>query len=300
MIQDNRCKQPDGFSILELLVCLLIMIPIMGAAVSLFSVGAKQQASEQNSVDSNQEVRAGMEIMTLEIAQAGSHGDRATLSSGTVGADASAAQSLAVDSSVGFNVGDYIEVDTGTSRESVKITAVTTGHISAIYRKAHGSGIPVRLFALPYQTGVIKPSGVGANASTDVTTLKFYGDVNGDGNLAYVEYIYDSANAQITRSMTPITLTSKNTALPLVSNIKANTAQFTLQTDSQSVVTSVTIKMTVRNTVKTGSGFEETALSSKILIPSAVAASALFVENQLNGGISQLPPTPAQVTTWAQ
>jgi Tfp pilus assembly protein PilW len=300
MMQIVRNKQSDGFTILELLVCLLIMIPIMGAAVSLFSVGAKQQASEQNSVDSNQEARSGLEIMTLEIAQAGSHGDRATTSSGSVTANASSAQSLAVDSSVGFNVGDYMDVDTGTSKESVKITAVTTGHISAIYRKAHNSGIPVRLFALPYKTGVIKPAGLGANSSTDVTTVKFFGDANGDGKLAYIEYIYDSNNAQITRSMTPITLTSKNAALALVSNIKANTAQFTLQTDSQSVVTSVTVKMTVRNTVKTGSGFEETALSSKILIPSAVAASALFAENQINGGISQLPPTPAQVTTWAQ
>jgi Tfp pilus assembly protein PilW len=299
-MQSIGTRQSDGFSILELLVCLLIMIPIMGAAVNLFSVGAKQQASEQNSVDSNQEVRAGLEIMTSEIAQAGSHGDQATTTSGSVTGDASSAQSVAVASSVGFNVGDYMETDTAANRESVKITAVTTGNVTAIFRKTHNSGIPIRLFALPYITGVIKPAGLGANASTNVTTLKFFGDVNGDGNLAYVEYVYDSANAQITRSVTPITQTSKNTALPLVINVKANTAQFTLETDSQSIVTSVTLKMTVRNTVKTGSGFEETALSSRIVIPSAVAASALFAQNQINGGINLLPPTPSRVVTWAQ
>lgn len=299
-MQNIRIKQSDGFSIVELLVCLLIMVPIMGAAVSLFSVGAKQQASEQNSVDSNQEARSGLEIMTSEISQAGSHGDHATTTSGSVTGNASSTQSVAVASNVGFNVGDYVDVDTDASRESVKITAVTTGQLTAIFRKTHNSGIPIRLFALPYTTGVIRPAGLGTNASTNVATLQFFGDVNGDGNLAYVEYVYDSANAQITRSVTPITQTSKNTALTLVSNIKANTAQFMLQTDSQSVVTSVTVKMTVRNTVKTGSGFEETALSSKIIIPSAIAASALFAQNQINGGINLLPPTPSQVATWAQ
>jgi Tfp pilus assembly protein PilW len=300
MKQNARTRQSDGFSLLEILVCLLIMIPIMGAAVKLFSVGANQHASEQNSIDSNQEARSGLEIMTLEVAQAGSHGDRATTTSGSVTGNASAAQSLSVGSSAGFNVGDYIDVDTGADRESVKVTAVATGSISAIYRKTHTSGKPLRLFALPYRTGVVKPSSLGSNASTDVTVLKFYGDVNGDGNLAYVEYAYDANNAQINRSMTPINQSSKNAALPLITNIKPNSAQFTLQTDGQGVVTSVTVRMTIQNTVKTVSAFEETALASKIVIPSAVAASALFAENQLNGGISQLPPTPAQVTTWAQ
>jgi Tfp pilus assembly protein PilW len=294
-----QSKKSDGFTILELLISVLILIPIMAAAVSLFSLGANQHTTEQNSIDSNQEAESGLEMMTMELAQAGSHGDRATTTSAGIAASSSA-QSVAVASSSGFTAGDYVDVDTGANHEMVKLTAVTSGHITGVFRTAHASGIPVRLFAQPYMTGVIKPAGLGANASTDVTTLRFFGDINGDGNVSYVEYVYDAGNAQITRSMTPITLTAKNSALPLVRNIKPGSVQFTLFTDNQSIVTSATIRMTVRNTAKTGSSFEEFPLFSKVVFPSAVAASALFNENQVNGGISKLPPTPTQVSTWAQ
>ncbi|MBN2338753.1 MAG: prepilin-type N-terminal cleavage/methylation domain-containing protein, partial [Acidobacteria bacterium] len=40
----------NGFSLVEVLIAVLIMIPIMGAAVSLFNVGTNQNASEQSSI----------------------------------------------------------------------------------------------------------------------------------------------------------------------------------------------------------------------------------------------------------
>jgi hypothetical protein len=239
-----------------------------------------------------------MEMMTMEIAQAGSHGDRSTTTNGAVAAS-SGTQGVAVASSSGFNAGDYVEVDNGASKETVQLTAVAAGSLTGVFRTAHAAGTPVRLFALPYLRGIIPPAGLGPNSSANVTTLRFFGDINGDGNLFYVVYSYDAGAGQITRSMTPITQGAMNPAVAIVSNLSPNSVQFTLFTDSQSVVTSATLRMTVQNTWKTGSKNQQTTLSSKIVAPSAVAASALFSENQTYGGINNIPPTPNQVTAWA-
>ncbi len=287
----------DGFSLVELLISILILSTIMGAALSLFSLGVTQHDTEQNAVDMSQGARSGLELMTMEIAQAGSHGDIQTTTQGAISTTGD--QSVNVASGIGFAVGDYVSVDTGASNEVVEITALGSNSISGSFHKGHASGAPVRLFALPYLTGVVRPAGLGANSSVTVTTLKFFGNVNGDGKIYYVEYAYDAVNAQIVRSMTPITQATKNAALPIVNNVKANSASFTLFTDSRGVVTAVRLDFAVQATWKTGPKYQETALSTKVVIPCAVAASDLLHEVIVFGGINQLPPTPAQVTAWA-
>lgn len=283
---------------MELLIAILILIPIMGAAISLFSVGVNQQASEQNSIDTSMEARSALEMMTTEIAQAGSHGDSNTVTTGTV-SPSSTPQPLSVASVANLMVGDWVDVDTGASAETVAIRAVGDSSITAVFRRAHNTvGVPVRLFALPFTTGLIPPSGMAANSSAAVTTLRFFGDVNSDSTLQYVEYVYDSTNNQITRSVTPITQTTKNPALPLIRNIKPNSVQFTLNTDSFGVVTSANIALTVQNTWGNNAQMHENALSTRVLIPSAAAGSVLLSELLAFGGVDQLPPTPAQVTTW--
>ncbi len=292
----RRSLQEAGFSLIELLVAMLILIPIMGAAMSIFSLGVRQHSSEQSSVEANQEARAALDLMTMEIAQAGSHRDYSTVSTSSVSPGSTM---LSVASATGFCVGDFVDVDTGSNLETVQVTAVSNNSISANFRQSHDSGVPVRLFAFPFLNGVLPPAGLGANSSASVTTIRFFGDLHGDGNLQYVEYTYDSDNNQITRSMTPVAQSSKNPALPLVRNLKPGSVEFRLYTDNLGIVTSVSIKMTVRNIVKTGNGYEETALSSRVLIPSAAAASALLYDVRRYGGIEKFPSTPTQVTEWA-
>jgi type II secretory pathway pseudopilin PulG len=296
-----RVRSEAGFSLTELLISMCVMLPIMAAAVSLFSTGANQQASEQTNIEANQDARSALEIMTREIAQAGSHRDRSTTSTATINSSANA-QSVSVASTAGFSVGDWVDVDS----EPVQLTAVSSGSISGIFSASHASNSPVRLFAFPYVQGVIPPAGLGANSSQTVTTIRLFGDINadigsspGDPNLYYVEYVYDSDNSQITRSSTPLTQADKNPAVPFIRNLKADSVQFTLNTDDLGVVTSASIGMTVHNTWKTGSKYQETELSTRVVIPSAVAGSALLHEVQRYGGIDQLPPTPQHVTTWA-
>lgn len=297
MKQTLSIAPQEGFSMMELLVSILILLPIMGAAVGVFSDAAHQHAAEQSSIDANQEARTALEMMTTEIGQAGSHGDVYTTLTSAVGSS-TVAQAAAVASAAGLTAGDFVTVDTGANQETVEVTAVGSGGFSGIFRVSHASGTPVRLFALPYTTGVVTPSGMGADASTPVTTLRFYGDINSDSSVQYVEYIYDSAGGQITRSITPVTQSTLNAAFPLVRSIRPDSARFILDTDERGVVTSVRVEMTVQNGVESGGKLEETTLSSRILIPSMRAASALLFENQLHGGFNRLPATPPQVTQW--
>ena len=294
----NEMRQEDGFSLTELMVSMLVLVPIMAGVLTLFSSAVNQHAAEKSSVEMNEDARAALELMTHEIAQAGAHGDRQTSTSSSVGVLATA-QSVYVASSVGFGVGDYVDVDTGTDKETVQLTAVGSSSLSGFFRRGHTANVPIRLFALPFLHGVIPPAGMGANSSVTNTSLRFFGDMNGDGQLNYVEYVYDSANAQITRSMTPVTQGTKNPALPLVLNIKGNSVQFTLYTDRLGVVTSVSVAFAVRSTWNISSKKEETSLFARTVIPSAITASALEFEIQQYGGASELPPSPSRVTEWA-
>lgn len=295
-MRDAIENRSAGFSMVELLVSLAIMIPLVGAALLLFSTGVNQHFSEQDNSAMNQEVRTALEEMTLEIAQAGAHGYVATTTAAAI-TGSGAAQSLPVVNSGNFNTGDWVDVGTGSNKETVPLTAVGSTSIMGIFRASHASGIPVRLFPYPYLTGIVPPAGLGSNSSTNTTVLRFYGDINNDGTVQYVEYSYDG-NTQISRSMTPLSQTNKNAAQPFIRNIVPGTAQFTLYTDNQAAVTSVRVSLTVRSTWQ-GNGSQQSRMASRIDIPSIAAASALLTDLQQYGGVSHLPPTPPRVATWA-
>ncbi len=299
-----RTQSEAGFSLMELLVAILILLPIMGAAMSLFSVGAHQQTSEQSSIDVNQGARAGMEMMEREIAQAGSHRDASTTTTESVTGNASAVTEVHVNSTVGFNVGDWIDIDNNNDWESVQLTQVTGNSITGVFKRGHNPQVPVSLLAYPYQNGVIPPSGLGAYSSATATLIRFYGDINGDisspssdPNIQYVEYSYDSTNRQITRSITPITQSTKAGALPLINNV--DSAAFTVNTNGMGIITSVDIAMTVRSTFEeTGSKFQQTQLSSRVFVPSAAAASVLLYELQQFQDFNRLPGTPNRIASY--
>jgi hypothetical protein len=302
-------KSEAGFSILELLVAILILLPAVGAALILFSVGTAQQVTEQGSIDVNQEARAGLEMITREISQAGAQRDMTTnITSPIVTPDATNPQTVHVASTAGMLVGDYVDVDAGARWESVQLTAVTSNSISAIFNQPHDAGAPVNLFTLPYAAAVIPPAGMAANSSVQVTTLKFFGDIDNDNVLDYIEYsIGQDPNAttdQITRSVTPVTAADKNPALPFINDISPGSAQFTVNTNELGAITSVNIALTVENKVagniKTENDLkQQAALASTALIPSAMAASRLLIELQQYQDINRLPQTPPQIITWA-
>jgi Tfp pilus assembly protein PilW len=293
-----QSKAEHGFSLPELLISILIFLPISAATFSLFSVSMGEHNSEQSSAEMTQEARSALEMMTEEIAQAGTQQDFSTTTSAPVTGSATA-QSIVLASSSGFADGDYVEIGLDTINELSKITAVGTSSITGIFRYDHPNGAPVRIYPYPYLASIIKPVALGANSSTTVTRLKFFGDINSNGTVNYVEYAYNATNAQITRASTPITQATPNTPTPFISNVKAGSPGFTLYTDDLGIVTTVGVSFAVKSPTKTGSKYQETPLSSTILVPSAVRASALLTEYDKYGGIYRFPSTPSRVTTWA-
>ncbi|MBN2243503.1 MAG: hypothetical protein JW793_12525, partial [Acidobacteria bacterium] len=179
-----------------------------------------------------------------------------------------------------------------------EITGVGSNTLSGAFLNNYVAGDKIRLFAMPYLNGVLRPNGLAAGSATPVTTLRFFGDIYGDGNLYYVEYAYDSQNRQITRSMTPFSRTRKEPAVPLITGIRGNSAGFTLHTDNQGFVTSVTLSLTVENKTRYSPKLEEIALSSRITIPSISAASNLLREILLFGGANRLPPVPQRIALY--
>lgn len=306
MKQTYGIKSETGFTLTELMVSMLVLLPVMGAAVTLFSVGANRHATGQSGIDANQEARVGLEIMTTELAQASSHADVATLTSDAINPSLNA-QSVRVASTAGFTAGDDIDVGVPPNDEIVQLTGVTGSTLTAVFRFSHSANTPIRLSAMPYVNGVIRPTGMAPSSSLAVTALRFFGHIRGnnsdqsqnDPTIQYVEYAYDSANSQITRSVTPITQTTKNPALPFIRNVRPGSVQFTLNTDDLGVVTSANVAFTVRSSLKSGSKYQETPLSSRVSVPSAISASALLREYQMYRGLYRLPPTPSIISSWA-
>ena len=293
----TRIRSERGFTLLEMLISICILIPIMAGAMQMFSVGVQQQSSEQSSVQMSQDASAGFNLMSMEIVQAGSNTRYfKTTTSGTIAGDPYNSATYAVASTSGLQSGDVVELYDNTygSTEIVKLTGVSAGYITGIFQKDFPAGSVVRLFSLPYRTGVLNPGTPTANATTSVTTLRFFGDIYGDGTMYYAEYVYNSQNKQITRSVTSLGSTSKNPLVPVITDVKS--AQFLLHTDATKTITSVTLSITVENKWKTNGKLQEIKLFSKIAIPSMETASSLLLENMQYGPVNPLPSTPSRIS----
>src|SRR5439155_6264908 len=119
------------------------------------------------------------------------------------------------------------------AQETVTLTAIGTGTISAVFNNAHsmvgGNGANITCYALPYVTGVVPPAGLLPVSSVTTNVLRFYGDFYDDGDLYYVEYVYNSGTSQITKSITSLSQANENAPEVLIRNVTA--ASFTLYSD---------------------------------------------------------------------
>ena len=178
-----------------------------------------------------------------------------------------------------------------------------TNSISGIFLKNHADStsanpVSVRFFGLPYLTGVVPPAGLAANSSVTTKLLKFYGDFYDDGILYYVEYAYDSANSQTTKSITALTEASKSAPQVLVRNVTAAAAgPFTLYSDSQGAVTLVKADLTVQSTWQKKP--QSSRISVRMAAPGVASASTIQRDNATVETPYILPATPAKVVTWS-
>ena len=209
----------NGFTLLEMLVSIAVLLVIAGGAFSALEKSQKVYGSQQLQSDMHAGLRGALQLMSQEIGQAGS----LNLSPLTLTGNALAsplAQAVTVSSSANIFVGERLTVDTGANEEVVQVTGIPSlNAIQGIFQLNHAAPSPV------VAQGAF-PQGVLTTAPGN--QLQIFGDINADGTLAYVEYDCNpgTANAPgtLTRSLTVLApgVATQNQPQILLNNLLAN------------------------------------------------------------------------------
>src|SRR5512146_89726 len=110
----------SGFSLLEMMVSVAIIVLLMSAVFPFLFQAQKKYQNNQVVSESNQSARAAMEVMTQEIGQAGFNPNfTSAKTSNNVVAVNSSAQCVTLSDINEINPGDWLEVDTGPNHELV-------------------------------------------------------------------------------------------------------------------------------------------------------------------------------------
>jgi prepilin-type N-terminal cleavage/methylation domain-containing protein len=291
-------RSDRGFSLPELLISVTLLLMISATVTSALMQMTNSNKTIWNRTQLHAGVRSATELLQQEVGQAGRivlPGTSVTLAA----AVAPGAQTVAIRvdgvapvTMNGFFVGEQLVIDVGgptacdpalPCQETVVVTAVDAAAktITATFTYPHlltgGVGVPVQALG-GFASGIVPPQPGYVNGST-ASILKLYGDINGDGNMVYVEYTCDpmATNAvpaatppgtgNLYRNVMPYDQTTAKVAATvsqvLLSNIEVNpggTACFTYMPNplpvvitnmiSNTYVLDVAITLTVRTQVK--------------------------------------------------
>jgi prepilin-type N-terminal cleavage/methylation domain-containing protein len=196
-----------GFSLLELLVSITVLVVISGGVLSVIGFYQKSFGRTEIRSDMYENVRGVAELMEQEIGQAGLVSLPASTLTSAV-APSVLAQTVNVSSTTSMFVGEQLLVDAGNSEELVTVTALTATTIKAIFAKAHTivpTAPPITALGV-FPSGIVPP---GAADPSTANVLNIFGDINADGSLVYVRYTCtpgtSAAPGTLTRSVTTIT-----------------------------------------------------------------------------------------------
>jgi prepilin-type N-terminal cleavage/methylation domain-containing protein len=202
----NR-KNQKGFSLLELLVALAILVIVAGTVIMGMIRVTWSQSTIMNRTQVHASVRNATELMQQEIGQAGrvaaSPGLTFTTAIAAVGSATPTITATSGTATTGLYIGEQLVVDPSTTNEeTVTITGIpSTSSVTATFANIHPANTPVLVLG-GFASGIVPPttssklvfSGVGTSNTTLTTqasdgfTLKLYGDLNGDGNMYYAVY----------------------------------------------------------------------------------------------------------------
>jgi hypothetical protein len=191
-------------------------------------------------------VRSATELLQQEVGQAG----RVTLP-GVVPLSANVAagtQTATVTSVAGIFQNELLTVGTGDSEEPVTAVNAALNRFTATFSLSHAAGAPVRALG-GFATGVVPTT--HADGST-ADRLKLYGDINGDGQMVFVEYTCDTDAGHLYRNSMPFDAAVKPglmNAHILLSNVQPNPAREACFTYEEKVVNGVTFVIDVAITL---------------------------------------------------
>jgi prepilin-type N-terminal cleavage/methylation domain-containing protein len=213
-------KQQAGFTLMETMVSLVVLLAVSAIVMGGMSQMMNTQGTIANRAEMHTSVRGATQLLEQEIGQAGrislptnpAGGPWLMLSAVTVLTD-TPVTAPGVLFSQGLTTlfdGELLLVDTGTNQETITITCPITGTCTNAWTAGPFYNTHNNLAGTPisapgaFSTGVVPPApGVTAgyagytgtncipitvSCGSTGTTLKLYGDINGDGNMVYVEY----------------------------------------------------------------------------------------------------------------
>ncbi|MCC7417102.1 MAG: type II secretion system protein [Acidobacteria bacterium] len=254
MAADLRGRTPTprgrqrGFSLIELLISVTILLIVTSVATSALLQLTNSQRTISNRTQLHAGVRSATELLQQEVGQAG----RVALPGSVVTLNGAVAAGVgtvvirqtiggaASNSVAGLFVDEWLTVDSGNKAETVRITAIDTAAktITADFAMPHASGAAVNVYG-GFASGIVPDQywndaawAAYPNGSTG-SVLKLFGDINGDGNMVYVEYTCDTAGGKLYRNVMAFDAAVKPAVTDsevLLGNITANpggTACFT-------------------------------------------------------------------------
>ena len=282
---------------IELLVSLAVLMIISGTVMDVLRLTKTNQT-----VANRSEMHAGVRNVTALLQQEVGQAGRITLPAGLTITASLDSSNYTASSTLGMYVGEQLVIDTGTSEETVELTAIDTASnkITGTFFNPHVAGAPISVYG-GFAQGVVPPSAAdGSNG----TILKIFGDINGTGNMVYIQYECDVNAGRLYRRSMAFDVGVKPPLTPdqtLLNNIVANPGNadcFTYQeavANGKNYVVDVAITLTVQTPSKdpvTGLYQKET----KALLN--VSPRNVFNVWQLAGlGITnRVQPTPPSVT----
>jgi prepilin-type N-terminal cleavage/methylation domain-containing protein len=269
-----QVRAESGFSLVELLVATALLLIVSSIVTGALMQMTQSQMTIWNRTEMHSGIRGATELLQQEVGQAGRINTPSIITLSAPGVTAAAGScdpatptlntvTVNVNSTAGLFASagppaayELLTTMDGDKQESVKIASLTSGSITACFLNTHAAGTVLQPLG-SFATGIIPPSGM-VNGST-ANVLKLYGDVNGDGNMVYVEYTCDTAARNLYRNAMAFDAGSKpavTNSQILLSNIIANpggTPCFTYQTMNLTVqgtpftfVTDVAVTLTVQ------------------------------------------------------
>lgn len=192
-------RSEAGFSLAEVLVATGLMLAVSSIVTSALLQMSNHQQTIWNRTEMHSGVRGATELLQQEVGQAGriTLPAAVTLNTTVVGVSPCVAPvTVTVTSTTGMFVGEWLTTFDGDNQETFAVTAIPSATtLSACFTRSHtvAAGSPISIAVLGgFATGIVPPAGI-ANGST-ANKLKLYGDVNGDGNMVYVEYYCDNGD----------------------------------------------------------------------------------------------------------
>jgi prepilin-type N-terminal cleavage/methylation domain-containing protein len=265
----SRADSESGFSLIELLVATGLLLVISGIVTNALMQITGHQKTVWNRTEMHSGIRGATELLQQEVGQAGrvtlpndgttTNGSLTLQTNVTVPAGTFPCTPIAtspywtggvtptvnVSSTVGLwadlRYGIKLAVLDGDNSETVTVQTIpASGQITACFSRSHTQ--PKKMMALGgFAEGIIAPSpsySIGAVTGTyvngsDKNHLKLFGDINGDGNMVYVEYVCDNGSIpavanpshNLYRNLMPFTQVGKpavDDSKILISNIYPN------------------------------------------------------------------------------